>query len=100
MAVATEIVLSADERRTPLWGCRAGKTERRVAERAQIILEAAAGKTNHAIAERLETRSARVSTWRTRFARARLEGLAGAPRSRTPAPHHHRAGGGGLTPPH
>jgi len=90
MAVATEIVLSADERRTLLSWCRAGKTERRVAERAQIILEAAAGKTNRAIAERLETRPARVSTWRTRFARARLEGLADAPRSGTPATYDQR----------
>ena len=90
MAVATEIVLSADERSMLLSWRRAGTTERRLADRAQIVLEAAEGRTNRAIAARLRTRPARVSKWRTRFARARLAGLSDAPRAGKPATYDQR----------
>ncbi len=73
---ATPILLSPAEERTLQRWRRAHKTERRTAERARIVLLAAQGKSNLEIAAQLGTRPARVSKWRTRFARQRLAGLA------------------------
>ena len=73
---ATPILLSPAEKRTLQRWRRAHKTERRTAERARIVLLAAQGKSNLEIAAQLGTRPARVSKWRTRFARQRLAGLA------------------------
>jgi transposase len=64
---------------------RRGKTERRLAERARILVLAHEGCTNRQIAERLDTRTARVSKWRQRFAEHRLAGLSDAARSGKPA---------------
>jgi transposase len=49
-------------------------------ERARIVLAAADGIGTNEIARRLGTRPARVSKWRTRFARDRLTGLVDVPR--------------------
>jgi transposase len=49
-------------------------------ERATIVLAAAEGSGTTEIARQLLTRPARVSKWRTRFARDRLTGLVDAPR--------------------
>ena len=68
--------MSADEKQTLQRWRRAQKTEQRVAERVRIILLAAQGRSNLEIAAELGTRPARVSKWRTRFARQRLAGLA------------------------
>jgi transposase len=73
---ATPILLSAAEKRMLERWRRAHKSEQRVAERARIILLAAQGRSNLEIAAQLGTRPARVSKWRTRFARQRLAGLA------------------------
>ena len=73
---ATPILLSPAEKWTLQRWRRAHKTERRTAERARIVLLAAQGKSNLEIAAQLGTRPARVSKWRTRFARQRLAGLA------------------------
>lgn len=73
---ATLVLLSADEKQTLQRWRRAQKTEQRVAERVRIILWAAQGRSNLEIAAELGTRPARVSKWRTRFARQRLAGLA------------------------
>src|SRR5580700_10445954 len=64
---------------------RRGKSEHRVVERARIILLANEGWTNEQIAAELKTRTARVSKWRQRFGRLRLEGLGDAPRPGKPA---------------
>jgi transposase len=77
---ATPIVLSESETETLEAWLRAGSTEQRHAERARIILAAGAGEGTLDIARRLGTRPARVSKWRTRFARDRLVGLVDAPR--------------------
>ena len=74
--IATLIRLRAGEQRTLEGWRRAHKSERRAAERARIILLAAQGMSNLEIAAQLGTRPARVSKWRTRFARQRLAGLA------------------------
>lgn len=73
---ATLILLSPAEKRTLQRWRGAHKIEQRVAERARIILLAAQGRSNLEIAAQLGTRPARVSKWRTRFARQRLAGLA------------------------
>ena len=73
---ATLVLLSAEEKQTLQRWRRAQKTEQRVAERVRIILWAAQGRSNLESAAELGTRPARVSKWRTRFARQRLAGLA------------------------
>ncbi len=80
MAVAAKIVLTDNERAILLSWQRAGKTENRIAERSRIILATAGGKTNIEIAKEFQTRPARISKWRTRFIKSRLEGLSDAPR--------------------
>ncbi len=77
---ATPIVLSEAEQDTLRSWLRAGTSEQRMVERAQIILAAAEGSGTNEIARELRTRPARVSKWRTRFARERLAGLIDAPR--------------------
>ncbi len=84
MAKAAKIVLSKEEKETLLSWQRAGKTEKRMAERARMILEASEGKTNNEIANMLSTRPARISKWRTRFARNRLAGIYDAARPGKP----------------
>ena len=49
-------------------------------QRARIVLECATGSTTKDVTSALHTRPARVSKWRTRFAKHRLKGLADAPR--------------------
>ena len=82
--VATSIQLTPQERETLETWVRKPTTEQRLAQRARIVLEAAAGKTTKEIASLLYTRSATVSQWRTRFARDRVVGLVDAPRPGRP----------------
>src|SRR5207244_11771573 len=84
---AAEVTLTGDQRTTLRSWLAAGKTEWRLAFRAQIILALADGLTNKAAAGRLATRPATVSKWRGRFARHRLAGGAEAPRSGKPRHH-------------
>lgn len=53
-------------------------------ERARVILLANQGKDNLEVARELKTRPARVSKWRRRFAKLRLEGLLDAGRTGRP----------------
>jgi transposase len=76
--------LTEEERRTLHQWTRVGKNENRLVERARVILLADEGCTNRQIAERLNTRTARVSKWRQRFAAQRLQGLQDARRSGKP----------------
>ncbi len=78
--LATTIVLSEAEQETLRSWLRAGTSEQRMVERARIVLAAANGIGTNEIARELRTRPARVSKWRTRFARERLGGLVDAPR--------------------
>jgi transposase len=82
--VARPITLTEDERSELLSWTRRETKEHRMVQRARIVLEAAAGKTTKEIASLLLTRPARVSKWRTRFARDRIGGLSDAPRSGKP----------------
>jgi transposase len=81
---ATPIVLTADERSTLEGWVRSGTTEHRLVERARVVLLAAAGMASRAIGRELGCARGVVSKWRVRFAKARLAGLADAPRSGKP----------------
>ena len=63
---------------------RSSKTERRLVERARVVLLAAAGTGSRAIGRKLGCARGVISKWRLRFARGRLAGLADAPRSGKP----------------
>lgn len=78
------LVLSAAERETLERWCRAGRTERRLADRAAIVLKAATGAGTRAIAAELGTRAATVSKWRRRFTARGLVGLQDNARSGRP----------------
>ena len=62
----------------------AGKTERRMAFRAEVILAIAEGLSNQAVAAGLGTRPATVSKWRGRFAQEDVSGLRDPSRSGKP----------------
>ena len=81
---AKPVVLNHDERSELERLVRTHTTPRRMADRAHIVLWAAAGHTNREIAERLQTRAARVCKWRLRFTHEGLHGLQDQPRSGQP----------------
>lgn len=85
MAKKSVIELTTKEKATLLSLVRSGKTEKRLAERAAIILALSEGKTNAEVASSLHTRAARVCKWRRRFAEERLSGLLDASRTGKPA---------------
>lgn len=88
MGKKSVVELTPEEEKTLLSWVRSGKTEQRLADRAEIILALSKGKTNAEIASDLETRTARVSKWRRRFSKDRLSGLTDEPRSGKPAKYH------------
>ena len=66
---------------------RSGKTERRIALRARIILGAAEGRSNNALAKELATSRPTVLDWRQRFVEGGVKALyADRPRGRSFAP--------------
>jgi len=81
---AADVVLTDQDGATLRSWLAAGKTERRMAFRAEVVLALAEGLSNEALAGRLGTRAATVSKWRGRFAHKGLSGLSDAPRSGKP----------------
>jgi transposase len=81
---AAVINLSPEEESALGQWLRAGTTEQRMTERAQIVMLASQGQSTVQIAASLRTRPARVSKWRQRFAQHRLEGLHDGSRSGKP----------------
>jgi transposase len=81
---AAGVVLTDQDGATLRSWLAAGKTERRMAFRAEVVLTLAEGLSNEAVAGRLGTRAATVSKWRGRFAHKGLSGLSDAPRSGKP----------------
>lgn len=75
MRVATEIVLTDEERAELTRLARSKLTSVRLAQRARIVLLAADGLQNKAIATQLELGRVQVSRWRERYAQARLSGI-------------------------
>jgi len=88
---AAVIELSSEEKQALKSWVRAGTTPQRLVDRARIILRAAEGCGSVEIAEEFGTRPARVSKWRTRFARQRLAALQDAPRSGKPRRYDHHS---------
>ena len=76
--------LTAEEEATLRGWARKGTAEQRLVERAKIILLCHEGVTVENIARQLDTRPARVSKWRQRFAKDRLSALSDAPRPGKP----------------
>lgn len=79
------VSLTAEEEQTLRRWARTGTSEHRLVERAKVILLLHQGKANVEIARQLQTRPARVSKWRRRFAKHRLDGLQDADRKGRPA---------------
>jgi len=80
----TRIVVSETDQKTLEAWAKSGKTERRLVERARIILLAAKDRSTEEIADALDTRPARVSKWRRRFSLMGMKGLSDAARSGPP----------------
>ena len=72
---STPVLLTTVARRELQRYTQAPRVEARYAHRARVVLLAAEGLSNKEIAARLDTRPARVSKWRTRFAAEGLNGL-------------------------
>ena len=83
-ATPARIHLSQNEEAVLREWTRKGTTEHRLVDRAKIILLSHEGLTVEKIAQRLGTRPARVSKWRRRFVRERLNALSDAPRPGKP----------------
>jgi transposase len=76
----TPLTVSPEDRVTLEAWLRAGKTERRLSDRARVVLAAAEGQSTIQIAHSQHIRPATASKWRVRFAQAGLSGLQDAPR--------------------
>ena len=85
--VAKRVVVSAQDRVALERIVRARKCERRMLERAQIVLLAADGLSAPVIAARVGCSEKLVKRWRSRYQRDGLEGLRDAPRSGAPLTH-------------
>ncbi len=81
---AVVITLSPEERAALEHLCRASTTERRLVDRAQVVLLAVQGWGNMAIAGYLHRTRYWVQRWRRRFHQERLAGIADRPRSGRP----------------
>src|ERR1700675_156440 len=75
MRVATEIVLTDEERGELTRLVRSKLTSVRLVQRARIVLLAADGKQNKDIAEQLGVGRVQVSRWRERYVQSRLAGI-------------------------
>lgn len=72
-----------EKRQLEKWA-NGAKLEKRLHQRAQIILTCLEKKTNLQVAEQLDISRFTVAKWRTRFANKRLDGLIDHPRSGKP----------------
>ena len=81
---ACEIKLSPEEKEVLERYVRRRKTGRSLAQRAEIILRAAAGENNCEIARAVGATRQTVRVWRERFSKRRLDGLDDEPRCGAP----------------
>ncbi len=81
---AVEIKLSDDERAVLEGFVRRRTSARGLAQRSEIVLEAASGATNTEIARRLRVSRPTVARWCRRFAQRRVDGLFDEPRPGRP----------------
>jgi transposase len=84
MKKAVEIKLTDEEQVELTSLINSQKVERRLSERAKIIILSSKGKENKRIARLLKTREARISKWRNRFYKMRMNGLYDGCRSGRP----------------
>jgi transposase len=84
---AKTVVVSLEDRLVLERVVRARKCERRMLERAQVVLLAAEGLSAPRIAARVGCSEKLVKRWRSRYERDGLEGLKDAPRSGAPLTH-------------
>jgi len=70
----TIVLTSAEQQQLTAW-VRAGTTPQRLARRARVILGSAAGLGSRRLAQQERMSRTTVQRWRTRFARAGLDGL-------------------------
>jgi transposase len=85
MSQQAMVSLTPEEEQTLRRWARTGTNEHRLVERARVILLLNEGKANLEIARQLNTRPARVSKWRQRFAKNRLDGLKDSDRKGRPS---------------
>jgi transposase len=85
MSKPAVVSLTGEEEQILREWTRAGTSEHRLVERAKVILLLHQGVANLEIARQLNTRPARVSKWRQRFAKHRLDGLRDADRKGRPS---------------
>jgi len=78
------LTLTDDERNTLERWLRRRKTAQALAQRARLVLAAAAGQSNGAIVRLLRVTPQTVSKWRGRFLQHRLDGLLDEPRPGAP----------------
>jgi transposase len=86
-AAAKRIEIGEEDRAVLERVVRSRTAERRMVERARIVLEAAEGRPAEAIASRLGCSLTTVKKWRARYERRGLAGLEDAPRPGRPLVH-------------
>ena len=86
-AHAKRIEIASEDRALLERTVRSRTAERRMVERARIVLEAGAGRPATEIAERVGCSAQTVKKWRRRYERYGLGGLADAPRPGRPLVH-------------
>ena len=86
-APAKRIEISAENRAALERIVRSRKAERRMVERARIVLEAGEGRSAAEIARRVGCSLVTAKKWRARYERAGLAGLSDAPRPGRPLVH-------------
>lgn len=74
------IILTDDEQRILTMWARAAKTEKRYAQRAQVILSSAEGLSLPEISKKSGLSRQNCSRWRVRFLKQRMDGLQDLPR--------------------
>ena len=87
-AHAKRIEIVAEDRPVLEKWAGARATERRLVDRAQIVLMAAEGRPANEIADRVGCSIPTVKTWRARYERDRLDGLRDLPKSGRPLTYY------------
>ena len=85
--VSKRIVVSPEDRAELERIVRSRRAERRIVERAQVVLAAAEGLSVREIAERVGCSENLAGRWRARYERDGMKGLKDAPRSGRPLTH-------------
>lgn len=88
MATPIKITLNEEQKQVLESWVRKGKTEKRLADRARIILWSAAGSPREKVAAQVGVTLAVVTKWRKRFVRDGIEGLCDLARSGKPAQYN------------